>query len=312
MRIADRLRQTDDRCRMTMTSTVAVHQGWRGRLHGELRRAGVPLGHRPGAGRARAKPGRAVPERRQRRAQHGGALRQPGLLPASADDCGAGGQRAADWHRRRRHDGGAPPSSHRPQAGVRRRPSRGRPAQWLSELEPLAFPGHRHLVTADPGNRRALAGSVATSNCCRSRSTRSRAGTPCARHRGRCSRASSACPPFPIRAPTRSAARTRATRRCSRARPPPASPRMSRSDRPHLSFVSGTARAAFDTLDRVASVAQYTPTVTYPGTGLGSALRAVAGSMVRGIGTRVFWVQTGGFDTHAPRIPTRRTAPTTG
>ncbi len=74
-------------------------------------------------------------------------------------------------------------------------------------------------------------------------------------------------------------------------------------DRPHLSFVSGTARAAFDTLDRVASVAQYAPTVTYPSTGLGSALRAVAGSMVRGIGTRVFWVQTGGFDTHASQNP---------
>ena len=29
------------------------------------------------------------------------------------------------------------------------------------------------------------------------------------------------------------------------------------------------------------------------------ALRTVAGSIVRGIGTRVFWVQTGGFDTHA-------------
>ena len=74
-------------------------------------------------------------------------------------------------------------------------------------------------------------------------------------------------------------------------------------DRPHLSFVSGTAQAAFDTLDRVASVAQYAPTVTYPGTGLGSALRAVAGSMARGIGTRVFWVQTGGFDTHASQNP---------
>ena len=46
-------------------------------------------------------------------------------------------------------------------------------------------------------------------------------------------------------------------------------------------------------------MAQYTPTVTYPNTGLGSALRAVAGAIVRGIGTKVFWVQTGGFDTHA-------------
>jgi uncharacterized protein (DUF1501 family) len=43
--------------------------------------------------------------------------------------------------------------------------------------------------------------------------------------------------------------------------------------------------------------------VTYPTTGLGSALRAVAGAMVRSIGTKVFWVQTGGFDTHASQDP---------
>ncbi len=70
-------------------------------------------------------------------------------------------------------------------------------------------------------------------------------------------------------------------------------------DRPHLSFVNATAQAAFATLDRVAQVATYTGTVAYPNNGLGLALRTVAGSMVRGIGTRVFWVQTGGFDTHA-------------
>ena len=69
-------------------------------------------------------------------------------------------------------------------------------------------------------------------------------------------------------------------------------------DRPHLAFVNSTAQAAFATLDRVAQVATYTPS-TYPNNGLGLALRAVAGAMVRGIGTRVFWVQTGGFDTHA-------------
>ncbi len=70
-------------------------------------------------------------------------------------------------------------------------------------------------------------------------------------------------------------------------------------DRPHLAFVNGTVQRALATLDRVATVATYQPTVTYPNTGLGSAMRAVAGAMVRGIGTKVFWVQTGGFDTHA-------------
>jgi uncharacterized protein (DUF1501 family) len=70
-------------------------------------------------------------------------------------------------------------------------------------------------------------------------------------------------------------------------------------DQPHLSFVNATAQAAFATMDRVAQVATYAPTVAYPNDGLSLALRTVAGAMVRGVGTRVFWVQTGGFDTHA-------------
>lgn len=70
-------------------------------------------------------------------------------------------------------------------------------------------------------------------------------------------------------------------------------------DRPHLSFVNATAQAALGTLDQVARVASYAPSVAYPNNGLGQALRAVAGTMNRQIGTKVFWVQTGGFDTHA-------------
>ncbi len=70
-------------------------------------------------------------------------------------------------------------------------------------------------------------------------------------------------------------------------------------DRPHLAFVNSTAQAAFATLDRVAAVASYQPTTAYPNTGVGQALRAVAGALVKGTGTRIFWVQTGGYDTHA-------------
>jgi uncharacterized protein (DUF1501 family) len=39
--------------------------------------------------------------------------------------------------------------------------------------------------------------------------------------------------------------------------------------------------------------------VAYPNNGFAVALRTVAGSIVRGTGTRVYWVQTGGYDTHA-------------
>jgi uncharacterized protein (DUF1501 family) len=70
-------------------------------------------------------------------------------------------------------------------------------------------------------------------------------------------------------------------------------------DKPHVAFVSTTAQAAMATLNRVASVGQYKPSVSYPNNGFGQALQAVAGAMVQGIGTRVFFVQTGGFDTHA-------------
>jgi uncharacterized protein (DUF1501 family) len=70
-------------------------------------------------------------------------------------------------------------------------------------------------------------------------------------------------------------------------------------DKPHVAFVSTTVQAAMATLDRVASVGQYKPSVSYPNNGFGQALQAVAGAMAKGIGTKVFFVQTGGFDTHA-------------
>jgi uncharacterized protein (DUF1501 family) len=70
-------------------------------------------------------------------------------------------------------------------------------------------------------------------------------------------------------------------------------------DVPHLAFVNATAQQAFETLDRVAQVGTYQPAVTYPNNGFGQALQAVAGAMVGGIGTRIFFVQTGGYDTHS-------------
>jgi uncharacterized protein (DUF1501 family) len=71
------------------------------------------------------------------------------------------------------------------------------------------------------------------------------------------------------------------------------------SGRPHLAFVNSTALGAIATLDRVALATSYTPTVAYPNGGFADALQTVAGAIVRGIGSRVFWLQTGGYDTHA-------------
>lgn len=74
---------------------------------------------------------------------------------------------------------------------------------------------------------------------------------------------------------------------------------LAADDRPHLSFVNKSAQAAFATVDRVASVVNYTGSVAYPNNGFALALRTVAGALVRSVGTRVFWVQTGGYDTHS-------------
>ena len=78
-------------------------------------------------------------------------------------------------------------------------------------------------------------------------------------------------------------------------------------DQPHLAFVNATAQAAFATLDRVAQVGTYASSVTYPNNGFAAALRTIAGAMVKGVGTKVFWVQTGGYDTHAAQNPNQQT-----
>lgn len=71
-------------------------------------------------------------------------------------------------------------------------------------------------------------------------------------------------------------------------------------DQPSLAFVYGNAQAAMATLDRVATVSTYNGTANYPANNsFAQALKAVAGAMVRGIGTRIFYVTTGGFDTHS-------------
>ena len=69
-------------------------------------------------------------------------------------------------------------------------------------------------------------------------------------------------------------------------------------DQPHVAFVGSTVQAAMASIARVATVATYRPSVTYPNNGFGQALQAVAGAMSEGLGRRCFR-QTGGFDTHA-------------
>jgi uncharacterized protein (DUF1501 family) len=69
--------------------------------------------------------------------------------------------------------------------------------------------------------------------------------------------------------------------------------------RPHLAYLNGASRGAIETLDRVALATSYTPSVVYPNSGFAQSLRTVAGAIAVGIGSRVYWVSTGGYDTHA-------------
>ena len=71
------------------------------------------------------------------------------------------------------------------------------------------------------------------------------------------------------------------------------------ANRPHLAYVNSTSRGAIETLDRVAAAGNYTPTVVYPNNGFAQSLRTIAGAIVRGVGSKVYWAQTGGYDTHA-------------
>ena len=118
------------------------------------------------------------------------------------------------------HALGPASAARRPAEHLQRGASGARAAHRLSELEPLALRGHRHLGHGQPADRRpARAGSVAISIRCRGRSTRWPRGTPPARRRARCSRGRAACRRFRTRPPTPSRARTAARRRCRSGRP---------------------------------------------------------------------------------------------
>lgn len=69
--------------------------------------------------------------------------------------------------------------------------------------------------------------------------------------------------------------------------------------RPHLAFVNSQSRSAIETIDRAARALQYAPSVAYPNNGFGLAMRTVAGAIAVGIGSKVYYVSTGGYDTHA-------------
>src|SRR5207253_62597 len=71
-------------------------------------------------------------------------------------------------------------------------------------------------------------------------------------------------------------------------------------------FVQRVGRDAVDTSEALQKVAKsYTPSVTYPTTGFAGQLKQVAQIMAGDLGTRIFYVQLGGFDTHSGQLQTQ-------
>ena len=249
-----------------------------------------------------AQSGRALPERRQRLAQHARAVQRSVLLQPAADAGRSGRPGAADRHRF--VEGGARPASaaDRPQADLRPGAAGVRFSAPATRTRAARIStGTDIWSTADPANSQGLGWVGRYLDSLPSpvdplvgwNTTGSLPHVLQAAHTSvpAIAEPGGLCVLEPERAaPKRRPSAATALRIASHVP----------VDRPELAFVYGSAQAALATLDRVATVAAYAPTLDLSRTrGFGQALRAVAGAMAKGIGTRVFYVTTGGFDTHS-------------
>jgi uncharacterized protein (DUF1501 family) len=73
-------------------------------------------------------------------------------------------------------------------------------------------------------------------------------------------------------------------------------------NKPYVGFIQKTAFEAYDTSERLQAAKNYKPTVTYPNDGLAQGLKLVAQVIMQKLGTQVFFVEIGGFDTHANQL----------
>jgi uncharacterized protein (DUF1501 family) len=68
-------------------------------------------------------------------------------------------------------------------------------------------------------------------------------------------------------------------------------------------FVKRVGRDAVETSESIQKIAKsYQPAVTYPNSGFANQLKQVAQIMAGDLGTRIFYVQLGGFDTHSGQL----------
>ncbi len=276
------------------------------RIHGELRRAALPQRARAGAGHR--KPAILVmlylsggndslstlmpvhrrqllqPPAHDRRPRRSGAADRHATGAVSRSGCTRGCTGLRDDLRLR--------------AGSRCSADR------LSELEPLALSRHRHLVHGRSRSPQGTGWLGRYLDTLPSPVDPLVGWTPRARCRARCWSRIVGVPAIPSVAGLRvSEPQPAARKRSSRVR---AATRISSHlpvDRPHLSFVNATAQAAFATLDRVAPVGRTVERDLSEQRISRRRSRRSPGRWSGGIGTKVFWVQTGGYDTHAAQNP---------
>jgi uncharacterized protein (DUF1501 family) len=72
----------------------------------------------------------------------------------------------------------------------------------------------------------------------------------------------------------------------------------------HTGVIRLSGGEMFDSIDLMATIPPPSPSVTYPATALGRALRLVAQVLAGNVGTRLVWVTLGGFDTHSLQAET--------
>jgi uncharacterized protein (DUF1501 family) len=70
-------------------------------------------------------------------------------------------------------------------------------------------------------------------------------------------------------------------------------------DVPYVGLVQRNIMDAYTTAERLQSAGKYSGTVSYPNSGLAKGLKLVAEVIAKKFGTHLFYVQIGGFDTHA-------------
>lgn len=66
-----------------------------------------------------------------------------------------------------------------------------------------------------------------------------------------------------------------------------------------VSYVNAIARDALETIPRVAASYPYQPAAPYPATEIGFAFQSVAAAIVNKVGSKIFWIQASGYDTHS-------------